>query len=288
MEWDDIRFFLALAREGSLTGAARALKVEHSTIARRVSNLEAALGLRLFDRLPRGWRPTAEGEAMAAQAQRIEDEALAFERAASGAADLRGPVRISVPPAVAAAFLAPRLGGLRTAFPGIALELAGETQLASLTRREADIALRLSRPNAPDLVVRALGELGFGLYAAADWHTRPENVWEFIGYDQALSETPQQLWLEEFAGTRPFVLRANDLLAQREAARAGVGIALLPHFLAHGVRQLKRLREAPCPVLRTIWLVMHGDVRRSPRVRAVADALAEIVLREAPLLRGPV
>ncbi|MGZ3182695.1 MAG: LysR family transcriptional regulator [Telluria sp.] len=286
LEWDDIRFFLALVRTGSLSAAAQALGVEHSTIARRVGSLEAALGLRLFDRLPRGWRPTAEGEALSAQAERIEDEALAFERAAAGAAGLRGAVRVSAPPALAAAFLAPRLAQLRRAHPGIALELAGETQQANLTRREADVALRLLRPNAPDLAVRALAELGFGLYATAAWARRAQAQWEFIGYDEQLAETPQQRWLEELAGARPFALRTNDLLAQRAAALGGVGIALLPHFLAHGEARLKRLARPVCPVRRTLWLVLHRDVRRSPRVRAVADALAQLVLDEAALLDG--
>jgi DNA-binding transcriptional LysR family regulator len=288
LEWDDVRFFLALVRAGSLSAAAQALSVEHSTIARRVGSLEAALGLRLFDRLPRGWQPTAEAESLCAQAERIEDEALAFERAAAGASGLRGAVRISAPPALASVFLAPRLAELRAAFPGITLELAGETAQANLTRRDADLALRLSRPTAPDLVVRALGELAFALYGTAAWAARPEAEWQFIGYDQQLSETPQQRWLEELAGARPFVLRTDDLLAQREAARGGVGLALLPPFLAQGVRPLRRLRAWPCPVRRPLWLVMHADLRRSPRVRAVADALAAIVLRDAPLLGGPV
>jgi DNA-binding transcriptional LysR family regulator len=287
MSWDDVRVFLVLARAGSLSEAARTLAVEHSTIARRVDALEQVLGVRLFDRMPRGWRLTAEGEALQAQAQRIEDEALAFERAASKVAPLSGAVRISAPPALAAAYLAPRLAEIRRALPGIALELSAQPQQASLARREADIALRLVRPNAQGLVLRALGEVGFGLYAAPAWLQLDEAQWQFTGYDESLSETPQQLWLEEFAGTRPFALRSNDLLAQREAARAGIGVALLPHVLAKGVRGLSRIAAHPVPVTRTLWLVMHPDLRRSPRVRATADQLIAITERDAALLRGP-
>lgn len=285
-QWDDIRFFLALARAGSLSGAARSLQVEHSTVARRVESLELALGLRLFDRLPRGWQLTAEGETLAAQAQCMEDEALAFSRAASGVASFSGTVRISAPPTFASHFLAPRLRPLRQRWPAVQLELAGESRQANLARREADIAIRLLRPSAPGLVVRALADMGFGLYGSKEWLTRPEEEWEFLGYDESLREAPQQQWLEKFAGQRAMVLRSNELGSLHQAARAGMGVALLPHFLGKGDRQLRLAARHPCLARRKLWLVMHPDLRRSPRVRAVADALVEIIEGERALLGG--
>ncbi|WP_317201850.1 LysR family transcriptional regulator [Janthinobacterium sp.] len=285
-QWDDIRVFLALAREDSLSGAARALGVEHSTVARRVDALEQVLGLRLFDRLPRGWRLTPEGETLCAQAQRIEEEALAFGRAAAGASALRGTVRISAPPVLASHFLAPRLGPLRQRWPGIALELIGEARDANLTRREADLALRLTRPSAPGLLARAIGEMGFGLYATPDWLRRAPDEWEFLGYDESFRQTPQEQWLQGCAGARPFALRANDLATLHQGARAGLGVALLPHFLGAGDAALRRVPGVDCPTRRKLWLVMHPDLRRSPRVRAVADAVAEAVELHAALLSG--
>lgn len=285
-QWDDIRFFLALAREDSLSGAARALGVEHSTVARRVDALEQVLGLRLFDRLPRGWRLTPEGETLCAQAGRIEEEALAFGRAAAGASALRGTVRISAPPVLASHFLAPRLGPLRRRWPGIALELIGEARDANLTRREADLALRLTRPSAPGLLARAIGEMGFGLYATPEWLDKDPAEWEFLGYDESFRLAPQEQWLQACAGARPFALRANDLATLHQGARAGLGVALLPHFLGAGDAALRRASGVDCQTRRKLWLVMHPDLRRSPRVRAVADAIAEAVGLHAALLSG--
>jgi len=126
LDWDDIRYFVELARQEKLSATARVLRVEHSTVARRIGMLEARLGVRLFDRMPKHWILTVEGEALLAQARRVEDEALAFARAGAGAATLRGVVRLSAPPVFASAFLVPRLGALRARWPGIALEISGE------------------------------------------------------------------------------------------------------------------------------------------------------------------
>jgi len=283
-QWDDIRFFLALAKKGSLSATARALGVEHSTVARRVDALEQVLGLRLFDRLPRGWQLTKEGESLSAPALRIEDEALAFGRAALGVSALCGTVRISAPPALASHFLAPRFSSIRRRWPGIALELIGEARETNLARHEADLAIRLSRPSAPGLVARAIGEIGFGLYATHVWLQRAESEWEFLGYDESLSLTPPEKWLAKYAQGRPFALRANDLTTLYLGAREGLGVALLPHFLGAEDDRLALVRGLEYPVPRKLWLVLHPDLRRSPRVRAVADAIAEIVEHQSTLL----
>jgi len=285
-QWDDIRYFLALAQEGSLSGAARKLKVEHSTVARRVEMLEQALAVRLFDRVPRGWTLTPEGETLAAQALRIDEEAQAFARAASGVSALSGVVRISAPPTLATYFFAPRLLPLRQRWPGITLELVGEVRQVNLSRREADLAIRLMRPTAPGLAARALGDMHFGLYARPEWLARPEEEWEFVGYDDSLRDSPQQQWLEQFTGRRNTVLRSNDLGILLEAAVAGVGVVLLPHFIGRCDPRLLPVPQHICPATRKLWLVMHPDLRRSPRVRTVADAIVEIVEREKPLLAG--
>lgn len=286
IQWDDIRHFLELARKGSLSAAARCLGVEHSTVARRVESLEQSLGIRLFDRLPRGWSLTPEGETLLVQAGRLEDEALAFSRAALGVSSLQGTVRVSAPPVFASHFLVPRLVSFRQQWPGIDLEIIGESREANLARGEADLALRMARPQAAGLVVRALGGMGYGLYAAHGYLGRPEEAWEFLGYDDSLAQVPQQKWLEGVAAGRRVVLRSNDLAALLQAARAGLGIAALPHFLAIGDPALAPVPGPVCPTERQLWLVMHPDVRRSPRVRAVADALASLVLEAKPVLSG--
>ena len=148
MSWDDIRYFLAVMRGGSLSAAARALQVQHSTVARRIDALESALGIRLFDRLPRGWPPTDEGLHLAEHAARIETDAHAFARAA-GAAALDGVVRVSASPVFASHFLAPRLARAQRAWPALRIDLLGEMHAANLYAREADLAVRLSRPTEP-------------------------------------------------------------------------------------------------------------------------------------------
>ncbi len=284
LRWDDVRYFLELARQGSLSAAARSLRVEHSTVARRVAALEQQIGIRLFDRLPRSWTLTPDGEQLLQHAQRIEAEALAFSRASAGAGALRGTVRLSAPPVFASHFLVPRLAGLRHRWPGITIDLAGEAREANLYRREADLALRLSRPGEPGLAARPLAQIGYGLYGSAAWIERAPQEWAFVGYNDSLRATPQQQWLEQVAGERPFALRSNDLGTLHQACRAGFGIAVLPHFLARDDPALFALPGHPCPVGRKLWLVVHPDVRRSPRVQAVADALVALFRESAGLL----
>ncbi|MCC8393827.1 LysR family transcriptional regulator [Paraburkholderia sp. MMS20-SJTR3] len=277
LQWDDIRYFLELARVGSLSGAARNLSVEHSTVARRVEALEQTLEVKLFDRLPKGWSLTLEGETLAQQASRLDDEAQAFSRAAVGVSSLNGTVRVSAPPVLASHLLVPRLAGIRSQWMNIDLEVIGESRDANLSRGEADLAIRMSRPTARGLVARRIGEMGYGLYAANGYADRPRPEWEFLGYDENLSQVAQQRWLNQIAGDRRFVFRSNDLAALLHAARAGLGIAALPRFLAAHDPALRLLPDHPCSTVRQLWLVMHPDVKRSPRVRLVADLLVKLV-----------
>jgi len=286
LDWDDIRYFLELARAGSLSGAARQLRVEHSTVARRVEALEAALGIKLFDRLPKAWALTEEGETLVAQASRLDDEAQAFFRAALGVSSLQGTVRVSAPPVFASHFLVPRLAGVREQWKNLNLEVVGEIRDAHLARGEADLAIRMSRPTAPGLAARCIGQMHYGLYAAHGYAERPEAEWEFLGYDDSLRQVPQQQWLERMANGRRFSFRSNDLAALLHAARAGLGLAALPHFLAANDSGLCAIPAPGDQAQREIWLVMHPDVRRSPRVRLMADLIAALVGEGEALLAG--
>jgi len=284
LAWDDVRFFVAVAREGSLSGAARALSVEHSTVARRVAALEARIGVRLFDRRPRGWTLTSEGDALLAPAERLEHEALAFSRVASAATRMKATVRVSAPPAFAGHFLVPQLAGCADRWPGIELDVVGEVRTANLHRQEADLALRFMRPSEPGLAARKLGELSFRLYAAPQWLTRSEVDWCFLGYGEPLGGVPHQRLLADIACTRPFVLRSNDLAVLHHACRAGLGLAMLPSFLARADSALVEVPGTGRPVLREIWSVVHPDVRRSARVRLMADLIADVVQSGAATL----
>lgn len=289
LQWEDVRYFLALIRAGSLSGAARLLAVEHSTVGRRVDALEQALAVRLFDRLPRGWQLTAEGEQLAAQAERMEAEALAFERAAVGIGGAGGTVRLSVPPSLGSQLIVPGLAAHRARWAGIELEVIGELREANLSRREADLAVRLGRPQAPGLAARVLGTVGVGVFAHPDYLQRPEESWEFVGYDESLSHIAHQRWLEQYAGKRRFALRSNDQVALTAAIVGGLGVGCMPHYSAHASRAgLARVTPPSPPPEREAWLVLHPDVRRSPRVRLIADVVSDILLEAAPILRGEV
>ena len=276
LNWDDLRYFVVLAREGTLSAAARALKVDHVTVARRVSALEAQSGLKLVDRRARLYRLTEDGRRIAALAAPMEEAAFAVERAAQAAGPgLSGEVAISAPPSLANALIAPRLIELRRAHPGIHIKLIGEKRSASLSRREADLALRLSRPSEPGLVARKIGQFGFSLYGAATYlKETPPHALAFIAYDASMDDAPQQVWLKRVAGKREVVLRTSDLENQAAAARAGVGLAALPHFLGDGDPLLARCETETGEVRRDVWLVVHRDLRKAPAIRAVMEFLA--------------
>lgn len=277
MNWDDYRIFLVLARTGSLSRAADLLKLDHTTVGRRVAALEVDLNVRLVHRLPRSVHLTAEGERLAELGGDVEEALARVARVASGAAaDVRGLVRVSAPPSLTLAVLAPDVAAFRQRHPGIVVSLIGEKAFANLNRLDADIALRLSRPASPGLVVRKLGEARFSFYAAASYD-RPEADWDLIGYDDGEEPLPQQAWLEARLGGRAFVLRSNDAASQAAAAACGAGVALLPDYVARGHATLVRIPSRLETPTRELWLVVHEDLRRAPRVRAVLDWLVELV-----------
>jgi len=279
-DWDDLRYFLALHDAGTLSAAARTTGVEHTTVARRIDALEAALGVRLFDRFPKGWSLTAAGKALAPHVRKMEDGLHGVLRAATGAAELHGKVRVSAPPALAAWLLAPRLRPALHRLPGIELDLRGEARETDLMRRESDIAIRYNRPTAPGLAVRSVATVHYRLCASAGYlASRDPEEWEFLGYDDQLQHTPQHQWLEKIRCERRYCLRSNDLGALYQAALAGCGVVVLPDYLPLA-GLLAVIAPAPaCPVKRKLWIVMHEDVRRAAPVRAVAD---EIIALLAP------
>jgi len=286
-DWEDLRHFVALARHGSLSEAARQLKLDHATVGRRVAALEQSLDMRLVDRRRRHYALTREGEAIAELAAQLEQGAFAIERTARGLASrLSGKVEVSAPPAFASQFLARQALRLRERHPGIELVLCGSKRSVSLGRREADLAIRLSRPQERGGVVRKIGSLGFSLYAAPAYlDGRASEALEFIGYDDDLEHLPQERWLHAFAKDRPFVFRANDVLSLQAVAGLGLGVTLLPDYMAEPDRALVRVPGPQDVFRRELWLVVHGDLRRSPPIRAVMDFLSEAIGEAFPIVR---
>jgi DNA-binding transcriptional LysR family regulator len=286
-DWEDLRHFAALARHGGLSSAARSLMVDHATVSRRVAALEKALSLRLVDRLPSRYALTSEGQAIARVASEMEQGAFAIARLARGfTTRLAGKVEVSAPPAFASQFLARQAGRLRERHPGIELVLAGDKRSVSLGRREADLAIRLSRPKERGGYARQVGSLRFALYSAPGYVAqRPAEAHEFLGYDEDLEHLPQARWLDAFAGARPFVFRSNDIVSLQAAARQGLGVALLPRFMGDADDGLARIEARQAAFSRELWLVVHGDLRRSPPIRAVMDFLAEVIREAFPVER---
>jgi DNA-binding transcriptional LysR family regulator len=261
MNWDDLRPFLALIREGTLSAAARRLRVEHATVARRIDRLESDLGRKLFDRLPRGWRPTPEALALVERAEAAEAALFDLRRQASGGGD--GPVCLSAPPLLAAALLAPYLGPFLERHPGIRLSIEADAGRADLGRGEVDLALRVGPVEGQTLRLRRLGHVIYRPYGfRADAGV--------IRSSHAVTETER--WMRDWSGQRPVVLDTGDTAVMRAAVVAGLGIALLPDFYASGLPPV-----GDAFLSRPLHLVLHEDKARSPRVRRVADAIIALL-----------
>lgn len=279
MDWDDLRLFLAIARHGTLSGAARALGVTQPTMGRRLAAMEARTGARLLQRLPGRFILTPLGESLLGAAERIEAEALAAERMITGRdAALEGVVRITTVDIVAAHIIAPALAVLQRTHPGIVIELVSDSRSFNLSRREADIALRLSRFEGQEVVARRVGALAIGLYAAraceadiARGQIRLVTVMDDQGH------LPEARWLEETFPGAEVSFRSNSREAQMQAALAGAGVAALTRYRADGESGLIRLRPEAPGLVRDIWMGVHADMQHMPRMRAVMDTIVKAI-----------
>lgn len=290
-DWENFRYFLAVACTGTLSGAARSLHVDHATVSRRLAALEAELQAPLVERLPRSCRLTAMGVKIYEQAKMMEASAFSVERLVrANQQPLAGKVTLSAPPVLATHLLASRLADFRAEYPGIQLSVSAQAQQVSLSRREADVALRLVRPNEASSVVRKLGQMSFALYASPEYVAMHHSEdWTFIAYDAQFADMPQQQWLLKIAGSRAVGCELSDISSHLVAARASAGIAGLPRFLGDEDPGLQRLDQEKIPAFsRDIWLVVHRDLRSSASVRAVMDFAAKAVADEPGLgISGP-
>lgn len=293
-EWNQLRILLAIARHHSLSGAARELYVEHSTVGRQLEKLEQSLKTKLFDRTPDGYVPTPIGETVLARARSIEEETLALEREVSGQ-DTRvtGSVRISALDACATDFILPALPALLAQHPELETSVSSEMRVVDLGRREADIAIRYERPKAPNLVVRKLAEPRSALYASKAYvrrHGKLESATEFAGHKLVglvpeYSVATEEQYIRKHADSRDVVVRVDSQLTLREAVRAGVGIGILECYLGDGDRQLVRVWQEPI-ISDPWWLVVHKDLRYAARIRAVMDFLVELAEAQRERLTG--
>ena len=274
--WDDLRVFLAVARAGSLSGAARSLGVNHSTVFRRIAGFEETLGVRLFERLPTGYALTPAGEETLGIVERIEADVTTLDRTVTGQ-DLRlsGTVRITATDMLAFWLLPDHLRRIRKDYPGIELEIVVGNETLNLSRRETDIALRIGNTPPETLVGGRGGRLDFAIYGAPDYcaaHTGADLAQhDWIGFDSA--HTPLTRQFERFLpGVRPAV-RSNSVACAVRLAKTGLGLAVLPCAIADLKPDLIRVAELPDSFSLDVWLLTHEDLRHTARIRAVMEFL---------------
>ncbi|MDF7776968.1 LysR family transcriptional regulator [Sphingomonas sp. AOB5] len=274
IDWQDIRIFSALANAGSLTAAAQNLGLSHTTVGRRVLALEEALKLSLIDRNSPGATLTGDGSAIARLADQMADIVEEIRERSATAQGIGGKVTVAGPPTLLGNFIIPRLAELREAHPELEIIVSTIGGVETEAPQHADLSIRMIRPEQPAHLLRRLGAITFALYAVAEVVAQPRENWTFIGYEGEYTRLAQQRWLADYAGYRPFQFRTSDLPSQLAAARAGLGIALLPSFLADREPSLIPADPGAVPPRRTIWLSTHAPTRRMPATSLVADHLA--------------
>lgn len=284
MNWDDLRYFLAVAREGQMLGAAARLGVSQARLSRHIAALEKAVGARLFERTTRGSTLTEDGAALFATAERVEAEVLVGTAQLRGGDDLAGTVRIGTPDGFGSAFLAPRLGRFRDAYPDLRIQLVPVPRSFSLSEREADLAIMVGRPDKGRLRAKKLVDYSLGLYANRGYLSRcgtptqrdDLTAHSLIGYVDDLIYTPELNYVAEFFRGWRSDIEISTAIGQFEAVRSGAGIGICHDFMAASDPSLVRLFPES-KVTRNYWLVWHENQAVARRVKAVVELLDQIV-----------
>jgi DNA-binding transcriptional LysR family regulator len=296
-DWGDLRYFLAVFRARTLAAAGKQLRVEATTVGRRVTALERDLEARLFDRTPQGFVLTEAGERVLDHAIEMEAQVAAVERKVSGdKGKLAGGVRLATSENLSVGFLASRLQPFLDAHPTVLLDVETGTQAVDLLRREADLALRVGprvRPEQQSLIARKLASVGLGLYASSGYLARRGHPstkdgcagHRVIGYCGELAEVGPSRWLRDHAHAATVALRANSMIGAARAVASGAGLGLLPCFVGDIEPGLERAIAEPV-LTNDLWLVVHPELRDVARVRVLYDFLVELVRRESATLSG--
>lgn len=297
MDWDNLRYFLELARSGTLLAAARRLDVDHTTVARRIQALEKQTGAALFARESDGHRLTEAGRRLQPQAEAMEAAARAVESstAAATSAGPTGVVRIGATEGFGTVVLAPRLALLASRHPGLVVDLLALPRLVHLSRREADIVISLVRPARGPVVVSRLCDYVLQLYAARSYLAEHGPIaaredlrgHAFISYVDDLLFSKELQLLDELHRPERFTLRSTSIMAQYQAVRAGAGLAVLPAFIADADPQLARVLPAQARFTRTFWMSMPAEGKHLARMQAAWSFLRDAVEGQGALLRPP-
>ncbi len=277
LPWDDLKLVFAIGSAGTLSGGARQIGIDHSTAFRRLGALEAKLGVRLFDRARDGYAATPAGEAIIREAARFDDVVGTLERRLAGE-DLRpsGTIRVTTTDTLLDV-LAPQIARFQKGHPEITIDLVVANAFLSLTKRDADIALRPAIEAPENLTGRRLAGIATALYAARDFRVADRRLLtneNWIGLDESLGHLGSARWMAAAVPPERIVARADSLMAARALAREGIGIAALPCYLADPDARLRRVAPPIDAMASSLWLLTHPDLKRVARIRAFLDFIA--------------
>jgi DNA-binding transcriptional LysR family regulator len=286
-DWDLIRSFLAVARAGKLTAGAKHLRIDHSTLSRHISTLEKSLGVKLFHHSVSGYALTPQGEKLLVRAEAIEKSIFSLDGQFGQGAHISGAVRIGAPDGFGTTVLAPAIGKLATAHPDLEIDLVPTARAFSLSKREADIAIALECPPRGRLHRRKLTDFEFGVYAArsepALWESieKPTDLAgrPFISFVDDLIYTPEIDYIEEISKSIVRRIRISSLVAQWFATVAGSGLCVLPCFMADADECLVRVLPGEVLLRRSLWMIVHSDMRDIPRIQVTCDFIAQEIRR---------
>jgi DNA-binding transcriptional LysR family regulator len=294
MNWADLQFVLAVAEKGSLITAAKELGVNHSTVLRRVRGFEEELGAKLFERRSTGHTLSPAGEELVKTARSMREMLIDTSRRIAGE-DLRleGTVRVTTTDTLAVSVLPKALASFSREHSGVRVDLSTTNQMLSLSRRDAEVAIRPSKEAAASYVGRRVSELAIALYASPTYLDRvatartdlDRHVW--LGLDESLSRTTIARWMTKTVPNAPVIFRADSVTALFHAAMAGLGVAALPCYLGDTTRSLRRVRTNPIDEMRTeLWVLTHEDLKRTARIRTFTEWIARELSKDSDLLEG--
>jgi len=293
--WNDLRFFLELSRQGKLVLAASRLHVDHTTVARRISALEKQLDVRLFDKSPSGYQLTDAGARLLPMAEKIEAESLSLYQDISGKdARFSGTVRVATPEALGSQVIAKHITGFRQEHPDIEIELVAETRRMSLSKREADISINLARPESGRLISWKLCDYRLRLFGAREYLDKYPPIrslddlaeHSFVSYVDDLIEMPELRFFESTIKNARVVFRSTNVTAQYNAILNGIGLGMVHCFMAQDEKRLVPVLADRVSVERAYWLLVHEDLRKVARVDAVCQFLTRLLRDEKQFMMG--
>ena len=294
-DWNDLRYFLAVAREGSTLAAAKALGVSQPTVQRRLSALEESIKRQLVEHHPTGYRLTEFGKTLFPHAEDVERSITAFQRQLmSGGQELSGTLRVTCPEGMASRLLAPLIESFRAKYPELRVDLIMTDRRLDLAKGEAEVAVRMHKPGDESLIARKIADAPWSVYASRSYikrHGRPQQQEDLdnhavIEFGGEIAQIKASRWLRSTAPRATIAARGNSMLGVLAAVKSGAGLAPLPMLLGGGEEDLEPLL-APIPEIGSkIYIVMHSDLRRTARVRAFCEFVAAEIVRFRPLMVG--